>query len=63
MLECTLLAKSLFLTSLLQYLAKNIALLVQKFCGEFILSEFVSGYFYNKKKFFGGFPRAKSVTF
>ena len=35
-----------FLTSLLQYLAKNMALLVQKFCGDFFLSEFVSGHFF-----------------
>ena len=38
-----------FLTSLLQYLAKNMALLVQKFGGEFFLSEVVSGYFKTKK--------------
>ena len=34
---------------LLQYLAKNMSLLVQKFCGDFFLSEFVSDYFKTKK--------------
>ena len=32
----TLLARSLFFTSLLQNMAKNMALIVQKFCGGFV---------------------------
>ena len=34
-----------FLTGLLQYLAKNMALLVQEFLGDFFLSKTVFGYF------------------
>ena len=47
-----------FLTSLLQYLAKIMALLVQKFCGEYFLSEFIPGYFKTKKKARGGWGKA-----
>ena len=39
-----------FFAGLMQYLAKNMAILVQKFCGGLFLSEFVSGYFKTKKK-------------
>ena len=57
-----------FLTSLLQYLVKmvkNMALIVQKFCGGFFLSEFVSGYFKTKniKSFGGGVRTLKRELF
>ena len=38
------------LTCMLQYLATNVALLVQNFMGDFILSKFVFGYFKSKKR-------------
>ena len=46
-----------FLTSLLQHLAKNVALLVQNFVEIFFgqISDFVSGYFKAKKTFL--FPK------
>ena len=44
------LATSLFFDKFVAIFGKkNMALLVQKFCGDFILSEFVSGYFKTKK--------------
>ena len=60
-LKCTLLEKSLFLTSLLQYLANNMALLVQKVCGDFFVrtcffaaslrqSEIILHSFFNHKR-------------
>ena len=48
MFKCTLLAKSLFFDKFVAIFCKNMAL-VQNFCGEFFLAEFVSGYFKAKK--------------
>ena len=43
------------LSYLLQYLATDMALSVQKFCGGLFLSEFVSGYFKTNKGGGGGY--------
>ena len=42
-------AKSLFFDKFVAIFGKNMALIAQKFCGEIVLSKFVSGYFKTKK--------------